>query len=236
MANASTSLEKRFLFQGSPRRLTCYDNALPDTGRCEIVLPQNLRPFAEADTVELWGEGCLGADRRLRLCLAAATPPGVYAAELRVAGKSSPAVLDIEPSRQVRMSPSSLNFEGPSGGAAEARCLVVNRGNVTVTIPKSVATGIYDNDGIETALADTYRQNTDDVQVLLGHLFRGLREGHGGLLKLHIGAGAGDIPPGTERTLLFRTKLPEKLKPGHSYHGIWKFDPMFYRINVKVQK
>ena len=89
-------------------------------------------------------------------------------------------------------------------------------------------------DGIELAFAQTYRLDTDDATQLVGQLLQKLREGHGGLLKIRID-GAGPLDAGANRVLTLRAHLAQKLKPGHSYHGSWRLEPLRIKVRVSVR-
>lgn len=221
---------------GRPRKLVLSSPALADSDRYELELPKELKPYAADDKIELRVRKRRFGFDHVRLRLAQAAPPGHYTATLRAGDKAIPISVDIAPSRRLHLFPTSAEFEGAPKASVEIALTVTNGGNVSIDIPERAVAGIYDDDGLETAFADTYRQETNDPLQLLGHWVTKLREGHGGLLKLHIAEGAGALEPGTRRTLTIKTNLPEILKPGHSYHGIWQLDPAQFRVNVKVTR
>jgi hypothetical protein len=221
---------------GPPNRLSFTGPELGESDSCAVILPDSLQRYAEARAVPLAVRTGRTGAKGLRMRLARTTPPGRYAAELQVSGKSYPLTLDVASAPRLRIFPLSADFEGKSGETAEAEVNFANDGNVEITVPETVAVGIYDDHGIEAAFADTYRQDSDNAEVLVGHWLRKLREGYGGLLKLQIVEGAGALEPGQQRVIKIATRLPKKLKPRHSYHGIWEFGPVFYRIGVTVQQ
>ena len=94
--------------------------------------------------------------------------------------------------------------------------------------------GIYDDNEIELAFAQTYRLETGDANQLVGHLLQKMREGHGGLLKIKVD-GAGALDGGASRVLTLRAQLGSKLKPGHSYHGFWRLYPLRVKVRVTVR-
>ena len=63
-----------------------------------------------------------------------------------------------------------------------------------------------------------------------------LRGNHAGLLKMKVVSGAGVLAPGEERTIGLAAHLPDTLRPGHSYHGVWKQRPIRLRLHVSVQR
>ncbi len=171
----------------------------------------------------------------LRIRISHATPPGDYEAVLRSGEVRYAARITVEAAPRLHMTPAGLRFEGAAGDAALARVLLANTGNVAIDVPKSISVGIYDDDGVEQAFAQTYRLETDDPTVLVGHLLHKLREGHGGLMKIHID-GAGPLEAGGHRELTLRAELAAKLRPGHSYHGVLSLDPLQAAVAVIVRR
>jgi len=170
-----------------------------------------------------------------RLRLDPLTPPGDYTVMLELAdGGEREAHVVVEARPRLRVSPSGLRLEGAPGGAASARLLVENRGNVGVTIGDALVTGVFDDDGIETALASTYRLDTDDVNRIVGHVFARLRDAHGGLLRLRVTEGAGEIAPGERRMLALETTLSSKLRRGHGYHGVLEIGQHGIAVELRI--
>jgi len=221
---------------GPPHRLLCSEPELSDTRSGALVLPDDLHRYAEGRAIPVEVRSGRHGARRMRMRLARTTPPGRYAAELQIEGKNYPVTLDVASAPRLRIFPSSADFEGRPGGDAEAEITLVNEGNVTIEVPETAKVGIYDDDGVEFAFADTYRQDSDDANLLVGHWLRKLREGYGGLLKLHMTEGAGPLGPEQRRVVRISTRIPSKLRPRHSYHGVWKLGPAFYRVGVTVEQ
>ncbi|MEA3037594.1 MAG: hypothetical protein QOE79_107 [Sphingomonadales bacterium] len=214
------------IFRGSPRRLSSSHPAL--AGRVgEIVLPDELAAEASGPAISLRGSRAAA-----RLSLPSTSPPGRYAAQLRVGDETVPVELDIAPTPRLKVFPTSAHFAAGADSEASVDINVANVGNVAIDLPPRFVVGMFDDDGLEMAFVEAYREETDDPARLFGSFLRGLRSGYGGLLKLRIGKGAGSLAPGEERSLTLSAHLPETLKPGHSYHGIWKLGPVHYRITV----
>jgi hypothetical protein len=221
---------------GPPNRLSFAGTeiAAGDGGR--LILPDSLQRYADTSEIPVSVRATRRGTRRMRMRLSRATPPGRYPAELEIAGRRYPLTLDVAEAPRLRISPLSATFAGRPGDTAEVELTFTNGGNVAMTVPETIAVGLFDDDGIEAAFADTYRQESDNAQELVGHWLRKLREGYGGLLKLRVVEGAGELAPADSRTVRISTALPKKLKPGHGYHGVWEFGPVFYRIAVTVQR
>ncbi|HEY5724156.1 MAG TPA: hypothetical protein VIT45_17740 [Allosphingosinicella sp.] len=235
MAKRPAAAAPPMRFRGVPQWLSLSNSALAGHECGEIVLPDALTAHCGA-TLSLPVRNSCADGASLRLRLAPTAPAGRHLAELRLSGKSFPVELDIAPRPSLRAFPSSAHFAGKPGDNPAIEMSLANRGNVAIELPARAATGIFDDIGLETAFAETYREKSDDPAHLLGSWLRALRGGYGGLLKLRIGAGAGNLEPGEERSFEISAHLPECLKPGHSYHGVWKLGPLHYRITVAVQR
>lgn len=172
---------------------------------------------------------------RTRLRLPAHTPPGHYEGSVEFAdGQRQPFELTIEPRPRIRVSPSTLNLSGAAGAHAKAQLLLENRGNVPIEIDETLVTGVFDNDGIETALAAAYRLDSDDITQIVGTVFSRLRDAHGGLLKLRVAEGAGSLAVGERRLLTIETLLSSKLHAGHGYHGVLQLGGHAIAVRLSV--
>ena len=100
----------------------------------------------------------------------------------------------------------------------------------------ALLTGVFDDNGIEAAMASVYRMDSTDLNHLLGQAFARLKEAHGGLLKLRVREGAGALAPGAQRVLVLETRLGDKLMPGHSYHGVIDIGIHGVAVEIQVQK
>jgi hypothetical protein len=235
MANEPAADNDAVHLVGAPRQLTFSGSVLPAGESCELVLPPSLQSYADRPVMSLPIRKRRGGEGRLRLRLADATPPGHYAAEMRIAGKAYPVALDIHPLQRLSISPGSADFQGKPGASAAAEMSLTNHGNVPIIVPETAIVMLNDDQAIEAAFADGVCQDSDDALVVVGYLLRGLRAGYSGPLKLLIAEGAGSVEPGQRRTLKVTTNIPKKLTPGHSYDGIWEIGPLRHRVNVSVQ-
>ena len=172
----------------------------------------------------------------LRLRLLPNTPPGDYAAQLYVGGKSIDATVRVLPAVQVTISPSELSFVAAPGSSATVLMTLVNSGNVPVELPKTAPVGVFDDEGVETAFAATYGKAIETFDEFV-QIFHGkLREAHGGLMKLTVTRGAGVHPPGSSAVVEMTLDLPGDLKPGHRYHGVFSTDFAALAISVITLK
>ncbi|HEY4263986.1 MAG TPA: hypothetical protein VGM72_01605 [Micropepsaceae bacterium] len=236
MAKRSAAHAHPLSFRGTPRSLSLSNPALAGHECGELVLPEELAAHSESAVIKLPVHSRRSDGPSLKLRLDRGAPAGKYQAQLRLAGKSVPVTLDIAPAPRLSVFPLSADFTGKAGSDCELEMTLVNKGNVAIELPERSIAGIFDDEGLEAAFAETYRQDTDDPVQLVGHWLRKLRDGYGGLLKLRIGSGSVSLPPDTERTITVSAHLPESLKRGHSYHGIWEIGPVHYRVTVAISK
>jgi hypothetical protein len=174
---------------------------------------------------------------RTRLKLDPTTAPGNYKMILELSnGKTREVSISVHPQARLRISPRGLNLSGVPGGAASARLLIENRGNVAIDIGDALVTGIFDDDGIESALASAYRMDTNDMSAIAGNVFAHLREAHGGLLRLRVVEGQGLLAPGESRVLELQTTLASKLHRGHGYHGVLRIGQHGIGVRVRIDE
>lgn len=224
------------VFRGTPRRML-LQGALPDVSEFEFEPEHKLsaylgsvrRPFKRKTNRQ-------GDLLGLKVKLDPATPPGRYNAALKTKSGTIPVEMHVEARPRISAYPAQFAFTGAAGKKAKVYVTFINKGNVPCEIPQSDSVGIYDDDGIETAFASTYRQDSDKLETLLSHFIGKLREGHGGLLKLRVPEGHGALPPAGRVAAVIEAQLPSGLKPGHGYHGVWSTPFADYAITVTVTK
>lgn len=176
-----------------------------------------------------------GDPLRARLRLAADTPPGDYEVQLADAeGRTQSARVTVQPRPRLRVLPAALRLAAAAGAKAEAELLLENRGNVPVEIGAVLVAGLFDDDGIEAAMAAAYNLEAKDVNQIVGHAFERLRQAHGGLLKLRVLRGAGVLAVGERRLLGIEARLGAKLAAGHAYHGVLELAGHGIAVEVQV--
>jgi hypothetical protein len=226
----ATGKSRAVHFHGPPRRLRL--TAGQPGPVVSVKLPNTLHAYVdERHRVVRRGDDAARTHLRLRKD----TPPGDYDITIeRGDGTTETATLSVEPRTRLRITPSALHFAGAPGAKATAKLRIENRGNVAIEIPETVVTGIFDDDGIETALAAAYRSESDDLNEIVGTVFGRLREAHGGLLKMRIIEGAGLLAVGAWRSIVIEVLLGAKLHSGHGYHGTFELDGVTVALTVAV--
>ncbi len=170
-----------------------------------------------------------------RLCLDPATPPGDYTAVLDLAdGRQHEITVSVQQQPRSRITPNELRFTGSPGDAVSARLLLENRGNIAISVNDTLITGVFDDNGIETAFASTYRMKTEDLNKIASNFFERLRGAHGGLLRLQVIEGAGETRPSDCRVLTINTKLSSKLHRGHGYHGVLQIGENNIAVHLQI--
>jgi hypothetical protein len=238
MAQARASAARHAVhFAGPPSRLQLLNGPTLDPGEIDLEPGSELAGAAHLDRTPLRIKRRRGDSGRprVRIRIERTTPPGDYEAVLRAGGERYPARITVEPMPSLSASAGRVRFVGASGDEAAATLTLTNTGNVAVDVPEVATVGIYDDHGIETAFAQTYRLETDDANQLVGHLLQRLREGYGGLLKIKVD-GAGALDGGASRVLQLHAQLGSKLKAGHSYHGFWRLYPLRIKVRVTVRR
>lgn len=164
------------------------------------------------------------------------TPPGAYKATLKCEEKEFEVEIEVQEKRRLRIHPINIHIEGKPSAKITSHLLFSNKGNVPIEIPDKSIVGIYDDDGIETAFASAYKMESNDAMQLVQKFVEKLRAGHGGLLKIRLLEGAGQLPANTQQAVKAEFQISESVKPGHSYHGVWSIGPAEYAITVTVTK
>jgi hypothetical protein len=217
---------------GTPRRLVLVGD-LPEGGDWTLALPEELTGQNGKHVLRL-PRGRPLAERPPRFRLRATTPPGTYAAKLESEDQVLPVTIEVTAAPGLTVTPGTVGFAALAGAATRARVAMSNRGNTDVVVPARGFAGLYDDDGIELAFAETYRQPMDEPARLPGFWLSRLREGHGGLLRLDVVDGSGPLIPGESRMITVATTLSDHLRSGHSYHGFWKVGPLKLAVAVAV--
>jgi hypothetical protein len=219
---------------GPPGRLRLVSGGSSANGAAfaAVHLPDALAPYlGDRPSVVRRGDD----PARARLRLPRNTPPGQYGGSVELAdGRREAVNLTVERRPRVRVTPGTLHLSGAAGAAVQAGLLLENRGNVPLEIDEALVTGVFDDNGIETALAAAYRLQSDDLNLIVSTVFSRLREAHGGLLKLRVVEGAGTLAAGERRLLLLETTLGAKLQPGHGYHGVLKLGGHAIAVRLHV--
>lgn len=168
----------------------------------------------------------------LKLRLPLTTPPGSYEGTVEAGGKQLPVRVEVEPLPRLRIFPRSLALKAAAKAQLKSEFDVVNVGNVAIDIASEYSFCVFDGAGIEHAFYAALATNAIKGERRLAHLMDKLAEYHGGLVRVVVEEGIGEIAAGETRNLRFTLIMPERLSPGHTYSGTWR--PFGYRIRIET--
>jgi hypothetical protein len=194
------------------------------------LLDPNGAPVGEPVTV---GLRTYGDFARLRARIDPGMAPGMYAAELRVDGGVRRLTVAIDPLVRLTVDPPVLRLAGEAGTPMRSSIVLANQGNVAAELPDHGAVGVYEVNGVETAIGRAYRSDTEDGLQTISRFIQELRSGYGGLVKLRLG-GAGALAPGKARNVEVTATLSERVRAGHVYTGVWSLLNLNYAVRIEV--
>ncbi len=188
----------------------------------------------ESITVRPFGDRGEPERAWLRLALPRSTRPGEYRGTVRAGGREEEIALHVEPRIRLRLSPRGLILSGRAGERVAATVFAANLGNTDCLIREVNAVGLFDVEGAERAVGRTFRRTDADGGRILERLAEELEQGYGGLARLTVSAGAGDLGPGEARELALTFHLPDGVSPGRVYEGAWALPGVNYMVRVEV--
>ena len=185
----------------------------------------------------------MAGDMLLQMSLPARTPPGTYEGTIEVDGEEHAVVIEVEPEVELQLAPDQLTLRGAPGDRLSAELTVLNTGNTAAEIRRAYAAGLFAVGGVERALHRVYTERPQAAgdegkggheERPIDRLFGHFAEEHGGLLRIAVDDGAGDIEPGEARALRVTFAVPERLTRGRIYTGTWALHDLRYYIRLIV--
>jgi len=173
---------------------------------------------------------------RIRLRFERYVAPGAYKGVLHVGSTEYPLVAEIEAITELRAVPSSLTLSAVSNSEAHATISIANSGNGPYEVRHTYAFGVFHEGGLEEALGKAYRAGSGDKRRWIDRVGDNLTEEHGGLVRVLVEEGSGDLPPGEIRRLGLLFHFPGNLRPGRTYTGEIEFDNLIYPVRIDVPK
>jgi hypothetical protein len=221
-------------FRGTPGSLSA---ALREGDAVPRRLP--IRLTGKAAEALAAGERVARASRQerdlvLQLALPPRTPPGTYEATVDVDGKERAVVIEVEPEVELQIVPDQLTLRAAPGDHTTVPMTFANAGNVPVEIRKAYAFGIFAAGGLERALHRAYVDERAEGERRVDYLFDRLADEHGGLVRIAIEEGSGDLAPGDAREVSASFRIPERLARGRTYTGTWPLHDVRYYIRLIV--
>jgi hypothetical protein len=175
-------------------------------------------------------------DMVLQMTLPPRTPPGTYEGTVELDGEQSPVVVEVEPEIELVLVPDQLTLRGAPGDRVQAELTIANAGNVAVEIRRAHGIGIFAEEGLERSLHRAYRDERPEGVRRIDYLADLLAEEHGGIVRVGVEEGAGDLEPGETRELRVSFHLPADLKPGHTYTGTWPLHDLRYYVRLLISE
>lgn len=170
----------------------------------------------------------------LKIKLPRTTPPGTYEGTVQVGDSEVPIVAHVEPRPRLRFIPAALRTKAAPGSMVDADVTVANVGNVVVNVDTKYTFCIYDGTGIERAFFVALTDENAKGQQRIDLIMEELAESHGGLVRLIVERGAGEIAPGEARDLHIALRFSDKLHPGRTYDGGWTVGNASYFVQIEV--
>ena len=232
MAGKSRSVEAVH-FRGWPDRLTGAVE-LPTSGPISLAVKLDL-PKRGAAPGPLFAQPIdppAGKDTWLSLSLPTTTLPGAYRGTIQVGDQTHIATFEVEPRLYMRLIPGSLLLRGQPGARVTAQLTLTNLGNVGFEVKRVHAFGVSELDGLERAFGQTFRAKLSPGERRIDRFADALAEAHGGLVRVQIEKGAGNVAPGDSRELTAVFKLPDRMRSGRDYAGTWPLGHVRYGVQI----
>ena len=170
----------------------------------------------------------------LRFELPEATPPGTYQGTVNIGAVTYKSVVDVTPHMNFLLIPDQLALNVNPGEKVTVQLTIANLGNTTIEIPTTHGFGLFDLEGAEKGIRTALTSTSVKGQERFNRLIEGVAAGHGGLVRLLVKEGAGQVAPGESRKVLLELSIPKRLNPGHIYEGTWPLANLNYYIYIKV--
>jgi len=171
----------------------------------------------------------------LKIKLPVSTAPGVYKGTLDVAGTAFPIEVNVEASPDLRLFPANLSTAATPGSVINQKLTVLNKGNFPVKLDKEYTFCVFERGGIDRALFLALASDKFKGDERLNKLLDELAVSHGGLIRVEIASGDAEIGAGAARDIQIALRLSDRLRPGHTYAGAWKFEHTSFGVEIEVR-
>jgi hypothetical protein len=174
-------------------------------------------------------------DPILRMHLPRNTPPGDYEGRMRVGNREQSVLITVEPEIFLRLLPERLVFEARAGDRVPFELTMLNLGNVAVEIRGAYAFGVFEVAGAERAIAKMVTETPSEGRRRLDVLADAVADEHGGLVRVKVESGGGELAPGETRDIRVTLHVPDRIHSGHTYWGTWPIHNMRYYVRISGQ-
>jgi hypothetical protein len=171
----------------------------------------------------------------LRFDLPPTTPPGTYSGTVQFGKETFPVTVDVHRQQELSISPPALTVTAPAGGEATCEFVLGNDGNVPFEVRRTYAFNLLQRDAIEEAIHAALRAETPKGESRLDRFADELADRHGGLVRVAIVEGAGELAAGEARLLRAVLHLPDDLKPGSTYTSTWPLGNLNVSVEIEIE-
>jgi len=220
-------------FRGTPSRLLAtveLEEGHPAPKVCRVTLP-------EAGPLPLSVRRLRSAEpfvSTLSFRLPKSTPPGIYQGSVELGERHIPIVVDVEPRTSLRFLRPAVAFKGAPGAKTTAELVLLNRGNVEVSIPREDKFCVFDDEGVARAMYRGLIEEEGDGQQRLDRIMEELAKAHGGLVRVTVSKGSGPLAPEEVRELAVEFHFSRRLMGGHVYRGTWNVSEASLEVKIGV--
>lgn len=170
---------------------------------------------------------------RVRLVLAASTPPGSYEATVHTPGGDISGVALVQERQYLTLTPSLLRIAVPPSGEAEQHLAVYNGGNTPCEIGRAYAFGLFETAGLDRAVGVGLQADVSGLDRL-GVMTDSVADSHGGLVRVIVREGSGVLDPGAARQLVTTFRFSDRLRAGTRYAATWQLHNVRTAVLVDV--
>ncbi len=171
---------------------------------------------------------------QLRFRLPRSTPPGTYPGTVEMGGRQLPISVEVDPRSELRLNPHSLMIKAKSAGKVSVDLTLQNLGNLPFLVESKHTFCLYDGSGVDQAFYAALVEELPEGKRRIDRLMDELAESHGGLVRLIVEKGAGEVSPGDTREMRVDFHFSNRLRAGHVYSGYWSFSDFHYLVEVEV--
>jgi hypothetical protein len=222
-------------FKGVPSRvLATLESAegLPSSQACRVILaemgslPIAIRPLRSTPPIV----------STLSFRLPKSTPPGLYKGNIEIGDQRIPIEVDVESRSSLRFIHPKFTHKGPPGAKVSAELMLLNRGNVSVTLPDKDSFCVFEDGGLARAFFRGLVEEDSDGTRRMDRILDEVAKAHGGLVIVTINKGAGRLAPEEVRELQVDLLLSRKLIGGRTYRGTWCVAGASLEVVIQVEK
>lgn len=234
-AAAATPAVASLVAAGPPRRLS-FD--LPAAAASEAA-NQPIAATLKGAKISKVALSARGVDRgrlpRIKVRVDPLTPPGRYEGTATIGKTTIPLVADVQPSTNVRTTPTMIEVSPAPGEAITVAVTLLNLGNIPTDVPATTTFPLLDRSGIGDAFYHAIGESPPEGKQRIDVLLDDLAESSGGVVTATaVKDTDGPIQPGETGTIQLTLTFSDRLRPGAQYAGGWNIDATHIPVRVTV--